>query len=115
MAVTGRDFIAGDWRAGEIENRNPSDLSDLIGVSAQAGAQDLDDALAAARAGQRDWARTGLEAHQTALDAIGRELMARGRRARQAAQPREGTPLAEGRGEVTRAGQFFTYYTNGLG
>ena len=45
------NYIAGDWvaGAGEIENRNPSDVSDLIGLYAQADADQLDGAIEAAR------------------------------------------------------------------
>ena len=34
MSIAGKNYIAGLWQAGEseVENRNPSDLSDLIGV-----------------------------------------------------------------------------------
>ena len=40
MSNTKRNLIAGAWVAGEseVENRNPSDLSDLVGVFAQASA-----------------------------------------------------------------------------
>ena len=40
-------YINGRWQTGaqEIENRNPSDLSDLIGAYAQASAEQLDEAL----------------------------------------------------------------------
>jgi len=112
MADRGRNFIAGEWAGGasEIENRNPSDVSDLIGTYAQADAAQLDRAVEAARAAQPVWARTGLEARQTALDAIGRELMARAGELGELLSREEGKPLAEGRGEVFRAGQFFTYY-----
>ena len=112
MAERGQNFIAGEWVAGEseIENRNPSDLSDVIGTYAQAGAGQLDDALAAAKAGQRQWAATGLEARQAALQAIGEELMRRAGELGELLSREEGKPLAEGRGEVYRAGQFFTYY-----
>ena len=112
MADRGRNLIAGEWAGGasEIENRNPSDVSDLIGTYAQADAAQLDRAVEAARAAQPVWARTGLEARQTALDAIGRELIARAGELGERLSREEGKPLAEGRGEVYRAGQFFTYY-----
>jgi acyl-CoA reductase-like NAD-dependent aldehyde dehydrogenase len=44
------------------------------------------------------------------LDAIGRELMARSKELGALLSREEGKPLAEGIGEVFRAGQFFTYY-----
>ncbi|MGB0534508.1 MAG: aldehyde dehydrogenase family protein, partial [Paracoccaceae bacterium] len=48
MSGLNKNFIAGDWVAGssEIENRNPSDLSDLIGLYAQASPDQLDTTLA---------------------------------------------------------------------
>ena len=112
MDQIGSNLIAGEWSTGaaRIENRNPSDLSDLIGLYAQAAPGDLDRALEAARAAQRTWAATGLEARQAALNAIGQELMARADELGRLLSREEGKPLAEGRGEVWRAGQFFTYY-----
>ena len=67
MTETKNNFIAGEWLAGDnsIENRNPSDLSDIIGHFAQASSTQLDKALDAARAAQKIWATTGLEARQT--------------------------------------------------
>ena len=79
MTETKNNFIAGEWLAGDnsIENRNPSDLSDIIGHFAQASSTQLDKALDAARAAQKIWAATGLEARQTVLMNIGNELMER--------------------------------------
>ncbi|TQV78562.1 aldehyde dehydrogenase family protein [Denitrobaculum tricleocarpae] len=112
MGAVGRNFIAGEWCAGEseLENRNPSDTSDLIGRYAQASAGQLDDAIEAARSAQAVWARTGPEQRQAVLQAIGEELIARSGELGELLSREEGKPLAEGRGEVYRAGQFFTYY-----
>ncbi|HUF56278.1 MAG TPA: aldehyde dehydrogenase family protein, partial [Thermohalobaculum sp.] len=112
MVERGQNYVAGEWVAGEseIENRNPSDLSDLIGTYAQAGAGQLDDAIAAARTAQRQWAATGLEARQAALQSVGDELMRRAAELGELLSREEGKPLAEGTAEVFRAGQFFTYY-----
>jgi aldehyde dehydrogenase (NAD+) len=106
------NYIAGEWREGQsaIEDRNPSDLTDLVGLYAQASSSDLDDALAQARIAQRVWAGYGLERKQAVLMAIGNELMARAEELGQLLSREEGKPLAEGKGEVYRAGQFFTYY-----
>ena len=106
------NFIAGEWVAGasQIENRNPSDLSDVIGLYAQADAAQLDAALDAANEAQTIWAATGLEARQTILMNIGNELMARAEELGRLLSREEGKPLAEGKGEIYRAGQFFTYY-----
>jgi aldehyde dehydrogenase (NAD+) len=106
------NYIAGEWVAGsgEVENRNPSDISDLIGLYAQADAAQLDRAIEAARTAQREWAKVGLEKRQATLMAIGQEMMARAEELGRLLSREEGKPLAEGKGEVYRAGQFFTYY-----
>ena len=64
--MQGKNLIAGDWAAGgsEIENRNPSDLGDLVGMFAQASADQLDVTLEAAAAAQAEWASYGLERRQ---------------------------------------------------
>lgn len=106
------NHIAGAWVAGEkaVENRNPSDFSDLIGLYAQASVTQLHEAAAAARDAQPIWAATGLEARAAVLDSIGRELMSRSAELGRLLSREEGKPLAEGVGEVYRAGQFFTYF-----
>ena len=112
MPETKNNFIAGEWLAGDtsVENRNPSDLSDVIGHFAQASSSQLIKALDAARSAQKIWAATGLEARQTVLMNIGNELMERSTELGTLLSREEGKPLAEGKGEIYRAGQFFTYY-----
>lgn len=112
MTVTNGIYIAGRWQAGatEIENRNPSDVSDLIGLYGQASAAQLDEALDAARKAQAIWWRAGIQKRHDVLMAIGSELMARAGEIGEILAREEGKPLAEGKGEVYRAGQFFTYF-----
>ncbi|MDA7427942.1 aldehyde dehydrogenase family protein [Primorskyibacter aestuariivivens] len=112
MSETKLNYIAGEWVAGasEIENRNPSDITDLIGLYAQASADQLNDALDAAARAQAEWAAYGMERKQAVLMNIGNELMARAEELGTLLSREEGKPLAEGKGEVYRAGQFFTYY-----
>lgn len=106
------NLIAGAWSTGvgAIENYNPSDLSELVGLYAQASVQELDTAVEAAQAAQVEWAAYGLERKQAVLNAIGNEMMARAEELGTLLSREEGKPLAEGKGEVYRAGQFFTYY-----
>lgn len=112
MTEIHRNLIAGAWQTGEseIENRNPSDTTDLIGLYAQASADQLDATLAQSRVAQAEWAAYGIERKQAVLMAIGTELMARAEELGVLLSREEGKPLVEGRGEVYRAGQFFTYY-----
>ncbi|WP_072902928.1 aldehyde dehydrogenase family protein [Cognatiyoonia sediminum] len=110
--LTHLNLIAGEWLAGEseIENRNPSDLSDVIGQFSQANSSQLNTTLAQAQTAQREWAQYGLERRQAILMNIGNELMARAEELGTLLSREEGKPLAEGKGEVYRAGQFFAYY-----
>lgn len=112
MQDTNLNYIAGDWVAGasEIENRNPSDLSDLIGMFAQATPDQLEATLDRAQRAQAEWAVYGIERKYNVLMAIGTEMMARAEELGTLLAREEGKPLAEGKGEVFRAGQFFTYY-----
>lgn len=105
-------FIDGRWEAGAstIESRNPSDVSDLIGHYGQASAEQLDAALAAARRAQPAWWAMGIQKRHDVLMAIGTELMARAEEIGRLLSREEGKPLAEGKGEVYRAGQFFTWF-----
>ncbi len=112
MAQATGIYIAGRWEAGAsaIENRNPSDLSDLIGTYGQASSAQLDEALDAARKAQPLWWAAGVQKRHDVLMAIGTELMARAGEIGALLSREEGKPLAEGKGEVYRAGQFFTYF-----
>ncbi|MGR3837234.1 MAG: aldehyde dehydrogenase family protein [Cognatishimia sp.] len=107
-----KNYIAGEWLDGDstIENRNPSDVTDLIGHYAQATPDHLEATLDQAKQAQREWAVYGLERKQAVLNAIGTEMMARAEELGRLLSREEGKPLAEGKGEVYRAGQFFTYY-----
>ncbi len=105
-------YIDGHWLDGasQVESLNPSDVSDVIGRFAQADAGQLDTALAAAQRAWRIWWAAGIQKRHDVLMAIGTELMARAGEIGRLVSREEGKPLAEGKGEVYRAGQFFTYY-----
>ncbi|NNG03607.1 MAG: aldehyde dehydrogenase family protein [Inquilinus sp.] len=106
------NYVAGEWVGSDaaIENRNPSELSDIVGTYSQATADQLEQALGAARSAQAVWAKSGLEARYAALMAIGTELMQRSGELGELLSREEGKPRAEGVGEVYRSGQFFTYF-----
>ena len=106
------NFIAGDWVKGSssISNINPSDTNDVIGEYAQANNAQLEDALNSSQIAQKQWAATGLEQRQAVLMKIGEEMMARSAELGELLSREEGKPVAEGKGEIYRAGQFFTYY-----
>ena len=109
--ITG-NYIAGEWQraATGVENRNPSNPEDIIGVYAQADDKQLQQALTAAKNAQQQWANTAMEKRQTVLANIGEEMMARASELGEIISREEGKPLAEGKGEAYRAGQFFNYF-----
>ncbi len=112
MTKSYQNYIGGAWVSGtsEVENRNPSDLDDVIGLYAQASSDQLEQALDAACDAQAAWAAYGIERKYNVLMAIGTEMMDRAEELGTLLSREEGKPLAEGKGEVYRAGQFFTYY-----
>ncbi len=112
MSNLNQNFIAGEWLAGasEVANINPSDLSDTIGHYAQADSAQLQRALDAAQAAQREWAGAGIERRYNVLMAIGNELITRCDELGTLLAREEGKTQPEGKGEVYRSGQFFTYY-----
>ena len=79
MAEIYNNLIGGEWVPGAdpIANINPSDVTDTIGLYAQATAAQLDHAVAVAKDAQREWQKTGLEQRQQVLVVVGRELMDR--------------------------------------
>ncbi|MFV0430735.1 MAG: aldehyde dehydrogenase family protein [Alphaproteobacteria bacterium] len=107
-----RNYIAGQWLTSDdsIVNINPSDTSDVIGHYAQADIEQLNQAVQAAQEAQKIWQKTGIEKRYSILMNIGSELMQRCDELGRLLSQEEGKPLAEGKGEIYRAGQFFTYY-----
>ncbi|MEZ8649364.1 aldehyde dehydrogenase family protein [Vibrio splendidus] len=105
-------YIGGEWQAGvsTVANINPSDISENIGNFAQASADQVQQAISAAKHAQPEWEKTPIERKQAVLQAIGDELIARCDELGTLLSREEGKPFAEGRGEIYRAGQFFQYF-----
>ena len=105
-------YIGGEWQAGvsTVANINPSDISENIGNFAQASAEQVQQAISAAKHAQPEWEKTPIERKQAVLQAIGNELIARCDELGTLLSSEEGKPFAEGRGEIYRAGQFFQYF-----
>ncbi|MFA0404724.1 aldehyde dehydrogenase family protein [Vibrio sp. 10N.222.52.C12] len=105
-------YIGGEWQAGvsTVANINPSDISENIGNFAQASAEQVQQAISAAKHAQPEWEKTPIERKQAVLQAIGDELIARCDELGILLSREEGKPFAEGRGEIYRAGQFFQYF-----
>jgi len=105
-------YIGGQWvHSGPLfQSENPSDSADPIGHFHAAGAEHVEAAVSAARGAFPNWSHSPLETRQSILDEIGAALCARADELGLLVAREEGKTLAEGKGEVFRAGQFFRYY-----
>ncbi|NJO53539.1 MAG: aldehyde dehydrogenase family protein [Bacteroidales bacterium] len=107
-----RNFIAGEWVEGTDLNRNinPSNLDDVIGDYARASAAQAEVAIDAAFAALPAWRATTIEQRSDILDRIGTEILARKDELGRLLSREEGKPLADGIGEVVRAGRVFKFF-----
>ncbi|MGB1361025.1 MAG: aldehyde dehydrogenase family protein [Alphaproteobacteria bacterium] len=105
-------FIDGQWQAGTDTrpNINPSDISENLGNFSSGTAQQVEEAIAAARNAQPSWEAVPMEQKQAILQKIGDELIARCEELGKILALEEGKTFPEGKGEVYRSGQFFHYY-----
>ncbi len=106
------NLINGQWVAGAAytPNINPSNTADVIGEYTQASAQQLDDAVKAARAAAPAWSTSGIQARSDALDKIGNEILARREELGTLLSREEGKTKPEGIGEAARAGYIFKFF-----
>lgn len=106
------NLIDGDWveGPGTNENRNPSDLSEIVGLYAQADARQAEQAVEAAAAAFPAWSRSTPQQRFDVLDAAGTEILARKEELGRLLSREEGKTLAEGIGEAARAGQIFKFF-----
>lgn len=108
------NLISGEWIAGQsaVTNDNPSDLDHPVGDYDLASAAQLNDAVAAAKAAQPAWGEASPQTRFDALDKIGTELLGRKDELGRQLSSEEGKTLAEGTGEVMRAGQIFKWFAS---
>jgi alpha-ketoglutaric semialdehyde dehydrogenase len=109
---TYQNYIGGTWVEGvtSVENINPSDVSDVVGIYARADANQAQAAIDAAFDARSEWATWTAEQRADALDRIGTEVLARARELGKLLSREEGKTLPEGVGEATRAGRIFKFF-----
>ncbi len=107
-----KNFINGEWVEGVStnENINPSDVSDVVGLYAQASAAQTEDAIAAAKAALPGWSGATPQVRADALEKIGVALLARKDEIGTLLAREEGKPLANGIAETMRAAQIFKFF-----
>ncbi|WP_407175403.1 aldehyde dehydrogenase family protein [Bradyrhizobium sp. STM 3562] len=106
------NHIAGEWLSASnaVANVNPSDTRDIIGEYAQASVAQTKRAIDAAYDAFPAWSRSTIQARHDILKSVGDEVLARKDELGRLLSREEGKILAEGVGEVTRAGQIFHYF-----
>lgn len=106
------NLINGAWVPGDhlSENRNPSDLADLIGLYAAGAAGDVTAAAEAAAAAQPGWLAAGPQARADLLDRIATRIEAEATDIATMLAREEGKILPEALAETRRAAQIFRFF-----
>jgi alpha-ketoglutaric semialdehyde dehydrogenase len=109
---THANYIAGEWLQGPhaIENTNPSDTRDVLGLYAQASRAQTEAAIAAAEVALPKWAGFTPQQRADALDAVGSEILSRKAELGDLLAREEGKALPDALGEVLRAAQIFKFF-----
>ena len=106
-----RNLIDGEWVGGEaVPNINPSNTNEVVGQYARATADDVQRAIAAAKAAAPGWSRSGLLERHSILSKTAHEIFARKEELGALLSREEGKTLPEGIGEATRAGHIFEFF-----
>jgi aldehyde dehydrogenase (NAD+) len=107
-----KHLIAGEWTGGGNASRNinPSNTYDIVGEYAQGSIEDLDNAVAAAKAAFPAWSRTTPQERYDILKKASDEILTRKEDLGRLLSREEGKVLGEGIGEATRAGQIFAFF-----
>jgi acyl-CoA reductase-like NAD-dependent aldehyde dehydrogenase len=112
MPTRFNNYIDGEWVEGPdwALNRNPSDLSDVIGEYALAGADQTNAAVAAALRAFPAWSVGSIQERANILDKAGSEILACKDEIGRLLSREEGKTLPEGIGETARAGHIFKFF-----
>ena len=107
-----KNYVAGDWvdSSQAIINRNPADLAEVVGEYARGDNALVRQAVAAARDAFAKWSQTTPQERADILDRIGNELLARRDELGRLLTREEGKVIADGIGEVARAGAIFKFF-----
>jgi aldehyde dehydrogenase (NAD+) len=106
-----QNLIAGEWTGGDaVPNINPSDTNEVVGEYARGTAEDMKNAIAAAKAAFPAWSRSGILERHAVLKKTSDEILARKDELGALLSREEGKTLPEGTGEVIRAAQIFDFF-----
>lgn len=107
-----QNLIAGEWLDGPdaVENRNPADIAEVIGLYARASAAQVGDAVMAARSALPGWAGASPQLRSDLLETVAQQILARKDEIGRLLAREEGKTLAEAVGETARAAQIFRFF-----
>lgn len=106
-------LIAGDWTVGDgqrLASVNPASPGEVVAEGQNAVPADVDRAVRAARAAQREWSRTPIHERGAVLVRAAAALEAQSPGLGLELSREEGKTLAEGTSEVLRAAHILRYY-----
>jgi alpha-ketoglutaric semialdehyde dehydrogenase len=108
-----KNFVGGAWVNGArvTDDINPSDTEDVVGRYVHGDAGQASSAVAAAKDAFAAWSRSSIQLRHDILKRVGDEILARKDELGRLLSQEEGKPLAEGIGEVMRAGQIFLFFS----
>jgi len=105
------NLIAGEWvGTNGVENINPSNTNEVVGLYATASADDAKTAIAAAKAAFPGWSRSGILERHAILKKTADEILARKDELGKLLAREEGKTLPEAIGETIRAAQIFDFF-----
>ncbi|MEO8078414.1 MAG: aldehyde dehydrogenase family protein [Acidobacteriota bacterium] len=112
MANRFQNYINGAWVDGTswAPNRNPSDLSDVIGEYAMADVAQATAAVESAARAFKAWSVSSIQERANILDKAGSDILARKDELGRLLAREEGKTLAEGIGETVRAAHIFKFF-----
>lgn len=112
MTLTLTHFINGEAVTGDLTgtSTNPSNTDEVVARYPRGDASHVDAAVKAARAAFPAWSLASPEIRSDLLDKVGATIMARAKELGTLLAREEGKTLAEGTGEVLRAGRIFKYF-----
>jgi aldehyde dehydrogenase (NAD+) len=113
MPTRFQNYINGESVSGSAwtPNKNPSDLSDVIGEYAQADKAQTVAAIEAAKRAFPAWSIGSIQERANILDKVGSDILARKDEIGRLLSREEGKTLPEGVGETVRAGHIFKFFS----
>jgi acyl-CoA reductase-like NAD-dependent aldehyde dehydrogenase len=105
-------YIDGEWVRAKatLDSINPSDTRDIVARAPSDDGPAINDAVHAAKTAFPAWAAATPEVRSDVLDRVGSALLARKEELGRLLSREEGKTLAEGIGEVARAGRIFKFF-----